>query len=313
MQKHEVVMIKAPMLKRIGAYIIDFFVFVCFMFLISVIVGPIINSFQDVKRCKQEYYNIVIESGIYQGTNFDNLAFISEDYDEKITLFYEKYDDVKNYTDLKANEYKKYFEFDEATNTYIPTKDEKEMAIVYVAILNNQCTKILSKNSAYVDYSIRITSYQTLELLISGVIGAIINYIALPLILKNGQTLGKKLLQLYVVSLNGDYHCTWVKLVFRSIVFILGEILLGVISFGLIPVLSLVLACTNKKAQSLHDFIVGTTVCDITLFPTENNTRRQIVVESFASLDQELYDGEVQVIEQENNEIEQNQEGSKDE
>ncbi len=313
MQKHEVIMLKAPMLKRICAYIIDFFVFVCFLFLISVIVNPIINSFSDVKRCKQEYYNIAMESGIFKGTNFDNLTFISEDYDEKLTIFYEKYDEIKNYTDLKANEYKKYFEYDEATNTYIPIKDEKEMAIVYETILNNQCTKILSKNSAYLDYSIRITSYQILELLISGVIGAIINYIALPLVLKNGQTLGKKLLQLYIISLNGDYHCTWIKLVFRSIVFILGEILLGVISFGVIPIFSLVLALVSKKEQSLHDFIVGTTVVDITLFPTESNTRRQIVVDSFSSLDQELYDGEVQTIVQDNSKKSKNQEDSKNE
>lgn len=313
MQKHEVVMIKAPMLKRICACIIDFFVCICFLFLISIAVGPIINTSSDLKRCKQEYYNIVIESGIYQGTNFDNLVLISEDYDQKITLFYQKYDDVKNYNELKANDYKNYFEYDESTDTYIPTKDDKEMAVVYVAILNNQCTKILAKNSAYVDYSIRITSYQTLELLISGVIGAVINYIVIPLILKNGQTLGKKLLQLYVISLNGDYHCTWVKLVFRSIIFILGEILLGVISLGIIPVLSLVFACINKKEQSLHDVIVGTTIADITLFPTENNTRRQIVVDSFSSLDQELYDGEVQIVEQDKNKIDQNQEVSKDE
>ena len=67
--------------------------------------------------------------------------------------------------------------------------------------------------------------------------------------------------------------------------------ILGILTFGILPLVSFISVIMSKKSLSLHDFIVGTVVVDSTLFPTEENQLKQVVVTSFASEEQDLFDG----------------------
>ncbi len=276
----KVVMVRASVLKRIGAFFIDFFIFIVLLGLaFGFIFGPIFDSTDRVKNLKQDYYNVVIESGIYQGKSFNDLSFINEDYDHKITLFYEKYDKIETYNELKSKQFSNYFAYDENTNTYSEAKSEEEMTVAYQQILSTYCTKVLYGNdSDFKKIYDDIILFQLIELVLAFSLSGLICYIIFPLVFKNGQTIAKKILRLQVVSLKGDYHCTWPKIVLRSLVFILFE-LLFVAVYGFSFIISSILAIFTKNNQSLHDLIASTTVIDLSYLPNEENTKRQVELE----------------------------------
>lgn len=289
--EHKVVMIKAPILKRVCAFVIDFFIFVSVAFILSSLFTPIMDMFPDVQKGKNDYISIALESGIYQGDTYDTLDYINENYDEAITAFYIKYDNIENYDNLKGTTYSEYFTFDINLGKYIEAKTEQEMAQVYLNIMSTECEEILSQNDNYHSAKAIVASYEVTNYLISFVLGGAIVYFAVPLILKNGRTFSKKLLQLQVVSINEDYHLRPVKLVCRSLILLFIEMILGILTFGILPLVSFISVIMSKKSLSLHDLIVGTVVVDSTLFPTEENQLKQVVVTSFASEEQDLFDG----------------------
>lgn len=289
--EHKVVMIKAPILKRVCAFVIDFFIFVSVAFILSSLFTPIMDMFPDVQKGKNDYISIALESGIYQGDTYDTLDYINENYDEAITAFYIKYDNIENYDNLKGTTYSEYFTFDINLGKYIEAKTEQEMAQVYLNIMSTECEEILSQNDNYHSAKAIVASYEVTNYLISFVLGGAIVYFVVPLILKNGQTFSKKLLQLQVVSINEDYHLRPVKLVCRSLILLFIEMILGILTFGILPLVSFISVIMSKKSLSLHDLIVGTVVVDSTLFPTEENQLKQVVVTSFASEEQDLFDG----------------------
>lgn len=289
--EHKVVMIKAPILKRVCAFVIDFFIFVSVAFILSSLFTPIMDMFPDVQKGKNDYISIALESGIYQGDTYDTLDYINENYDEAITAFYIKYDNIENYDNLKGTTYSEYFTFDINLGKYIEAKTEQEMAQVYLNIMSTECEEILSQNDNYQNAKAIVASYEVTNYLISFVLGGAIVYFVVPLILKNGRTFSKKLLQLQVVSINEDYHLRPVKLVCRSLILLFIEMILGILTFGILPLVSFISVIMSKKSLSLHDFIVGTVVIDSTLFPTEENQLKQVVVTSFASEEQDLFDG----------------------
>jgi uncharacterized RDD family membrane protein YckC len=304
-------MIKAGLLKRIGAFIIDLFVFIVISFLFNGLVTKnIANALPIVSNAQQTYYESAIATGLFEGDSFDTLDYISSDYDNKLTAFYESYNDLDAYNKLKAENYKAYFTYDETTSTYVETGDTSTMNSVYYSIIRYHASSYWmnqDENSHQAAITISVTII--VEYFISMFIGGIINYIIIPLILKNGQTLGKKLLQIYVVNLRGDYHVKWVQSLVRGISIVVIEIELGIVSFGVIPLVSLLVSAFNSKGQSLHDLICSTTVVDMTLGPDMTNESKQITLTSFASLDQEIASGEVSS----NQQIDSNKEGGKHE
>lgn len=288
--EHKVVMNKASILKRVTAFVIDIFAFLCLSFILSsILISPLVGMNGKVKSDRHQYYLEVMETGLFQGSDFDMVDYIYEDYQNKIVEFYKKYDSIENFNTMIEKNYSQFFEYDEESKLYVPIKDVKGINEVYLNIMSNDCMNILLQDQDFADLSFRLTTYNMVDILISIGLGGIIYFIVIPLILHNGQTLGKKLLQLYVVSLNGDYHLTPMKLVCRSLFILIGEIFMIILTFGLIPLISLICSIFTNNKQSLHDLIVSTTVVDVSSTLTTSNS--EILLTSYASLEQEIFDG----------------------
>lgn len=288
--EHKVVMNKASILKRVTAFVIDIFAFLCLSFILSsILISPLVGMNGKVKSDRHQYYLEVMETGLFQGSDFDTVDYINEDYQNKIVEFYKKYDSIENFNTMIEKNYSQFFEYDEESKLYVPIEDVKGINEVYLNIMSNDCMKILLQDQDFADLSFRLTTYNMVDILISIGLGGIIYFIVIPLILNNGQTLGKKLLQLYVVSLNGDYHLTPMKLVCRSLFILIGEIFMIILTFGLIPLISLICSIFTNNKQSLHDLIVSTTVVDVSSTLTTSNS--EILLTSYASLEQEIFDG----------------------
>lgn len=91
-------------------------------------------------------------------------------------------------------------------------------------------------------------------------------FLAIPLFMKDGQTLGKRLFRLGVTTKHG-YKVSVLTLLLRYIVFIsltfLPFHLLPELLF-IFPFISLTFMVFNKKGRSAHDLIAGTMVVDLT-------------------------------------------------
>lgn len=290
--EHKVVMTKASIGKRLLASVIDLLVFICFSFILSsILISPIISSNSNVKLDRQNYVDYLSNTGLFVGDDFETITFINEDYQNKIVAFYREYDSIENFNKIIENNYESLFRYDDSLSLYVPIDSEdKRLPEIYLSIMSNNCMEVLQKDENFLDLSFRITTYSVIDVSISAMIGGIIYYCIVPLFLKNGQTLGKKLLQLYVVSIHGNYRLTPIKLICRSLFYLIGELILSIVTFGVVPLISLLMSIFNNNRQSLHDFIVSTTVVDVSIFSGENN-KNQILLTSFASDEQELFEG----------------------
>ena len=81
----------------------------------------------------------------------------------------------------------------------------------------------------------------------------------IPLFSKEGQTIGKYLFGLAVLNKEG-YKCKKINFVFRYVIYIGLEIILGFITMGGIIMISYTMFMFVKNRRCLHDLIVGTIV-----------------------------------------------------
>jgi len=113
--------------------------------------------------------------------------------------------------------------------------------------------------------------YTTLSVVVSSLLTIIAVYIVVPLILKNGQTLGKKVTRIGLANSDG-YKFNNKQLLMRAMpisVLILSlllpfynNLLLMAIVFLTIFLVSFALAMASPKKSSLHDFVARTIVID---------------------------------------------------
>ncbi len=103
------------------------------------------------------------------------------------------------------------------------------------------------------------------ESVLNILLASTIIYLAIPLFLKNGQTLGKLVFKLALVTSHG-YRISHLKILLRYIVFFI----LYLLSFAIQPYvgfalmfISLTIVVFSKKARGLHEFIVFTRVIDM--------------------------------------------------
>jgi uncharacterized RDD family membrane protein YckC len=96
----------------------------------------------------------------------------------------------------------------------------------------------------------------------------LIVFVILPLCLKDGQTLGKKLFKLAVLSKQGYSASFFGKLGHGLCLFVLGlflmwpNLLLGVMSYAILAMVDYLVLTASKDRRSLHDKMSGTQVVD---------------------------------------------------
>lgn len=83
----------------------------------------------------------------------------------------------------------------------------------------------------------------------------------IPLISRNGQTIGKYIFRLAVLSKDG-YHLTKIRYIPRWFIYSVVEILFGFMTFGGMFLISYTMFMFMKKHQCLHDVISGSIVID---------------------------------------------------
>lgn len=162
--------------------------------------------------------------------------------------------DSKEYNDIQ-DEYGIFY-YDE-NNKRIENKDISEE--VKEKFLNDE--RIISLSAKIIAEQEQILRYFILEALCGITISSLLVFLAVPLCLRKGRTLGKFILKLYVV--NYDFHYVrWYSLLLRQVLYTIINVLLGIISFGIVPLVCLLVSILTSKNQTPYDLIAHTYVID---------------------------------------------------
>lgn len=258
-------------MKRILAYLIDMMIVTLLTSCLATL--PIINVNYNTYENKVAKYNERIEPYI------DFLNDFKKEYEDK-KLDDEEFDKLqKDYIEIINLE--EYFNDKKITET--------EYDEIYEKVYNEY-------NQIYQDSNYELMKINYIPSIITMVITIL--YFVVFGYFCNGQTLGKKMMQLQVVS-KDDKRVNILKLLLRTVILagiltsILNLILLfsvnkevyfvaneyiGIVS-GIIEMIILVMVLYRKDKRGLHDMISGTKVIDLKIINSSNVIEAEIVKE----------------------------------
>lgn len=290
----------AGALKRSGAFLIDIIIMLVGMYILSLAITPLFSHIYKAEQLttvlarEQKLSNLVNLSGeiLPDESNINDIEITSA-RTEEVNLASATY---KFYTIFLFSEDSKYtpewyavnilkieeelsmftyevieesrFTGEETFDTFTPPgisykNDEtlvtNEKIVLFNKTIYNQAVTLFNNRESVSNYNEYVNVTNSALITIS----ASIFYFALPLLFKNGKTIGKKILKLSVTTKHG-YKARELRLLLRFLSFLLFEILSNLF----IPIVGLFVSLTimvfSGKGYTIHDLIAGTRVIDDT-------------------------------------------------
>ncbi len=263
---------KANTMMRVGAALIDIFIFIILnMLLSSLVISPIIAFLPDYQTNYTVYSNKLVESKMYVEDDDGSIIYILNDYSR---------DDLSTYDQIIVDNYSKYSATDEIVafqnskgeegsgfvkenDSYVPGTDDEKLQVFYNNAFNDVSSFLLQNDQELATCFGKLNFYSQISNFTSVISAALIVYLLFPFVFKNGQTLGKKFLKLYVVDADKDDRAlSKGRLLLRQSSFIVVEIVLSQFTYYIPLVISLIVMLVSKNKVALHDLIARTVVLD---------------------------------------------------
>lgn len=185
---------------------------------------------------------------------FDGL--VSQPISKKITNIEQiqtSYEDNSKVYESIQDEYNIYIYDENGNRLFNENIDEK----VKEQFLNDQ--RIIDLNKVLVEEQETILTHLIVRMAISMSVPSLLVYCGLPLILGKGKTLGRLAGKLIVINDN-ETRVKWYKILLRGIITIILDVYLGLITMGILPLISLLIAVLTRDNKSLVDLICKTNV-----------------------------------------------------
>lgn len=131
----------------------------------------------------------------------------------------------------------------------------------------DEASSSFKKDSNAMELSSKVNTITTLGTSVELLLALLPNYLLFPLIFKNGQTLGKKLMKIAIVDKKGC-KISFLNLIMRNIVglylfdLLVSYFFMFIIDVPIIVVVSLIMALFTKGKRTIHDLIANTYVVD---------------------------------------------------
>ena len=248
----------------------------------------------------KEEYSVFVDSLVYFYFNYMPNVDIKDGFEGSkdpksftVEWFNENILEIKEDSQYSCFEYQKNGEEDDKTKIGVKKADasidmtnklvQQKYVDAILYVFNNQ----ENVNKAGGDYMI----ISTMQYVVSIFVSSILVYIVLPFILKNGQTLGKKVFGLGLANSDGyvlDNKRLFMRLVpfvvvDASLLLLIGVNLYIVLSIVLVMFLvSFALAMSSPKRMSLHDLVGRTIVVNLkesTLFSSVSEEENYVLKE----------------------------------
>lgn len=247
---------KASISKRILSGVLD--IILIFLFTTLFMFG-IFNLFvkndQTYQDATKEYQQIHIDSHLFTLDNGE-LKLIDENFDENIKYCFLKYESLELYEEHK-----------EKSELFLEDGSVKEgitpetVLSFYYNEINYAITNFIQAEPAYISTYNKIIKVQTAVIISSAILSTLIFELIIPLCAKNGKTIGKLITHLAIVGSDG-FKVKKKNIVIRYFAYLIINIGLGILSYGIILMFSFMISCLNYRGMSIHDYISSTIIVD---------------------------------------------------
>lgn len=274
---------RVSLFRRICSIIFDGIIAIClFVLLLACVSQPIISSATEYDQTYEKYNQELIDTNLFIyyeenqavsliSTNYDKniLKFIEyvENNDlvfkieEDITFNYESYYKMKYDVSNINPEYKEEptFIYDEENDWFIDNSESENVKVFYQTLVTDLGNEILEQDTI-LGYTQKLTAYTMLMFFIAIIPTILILYLVVPLVNRDGSTIGKIMLQMRIIDGKTGKKANKFQLFIRFIFFALIDIVLGIFTYGLTIFISIIMIFIYKTRQSVHDVIAGTIV-----------------------------------------------------
>ena len=169
---------------------------------------------------------------------------------------------ILTYYTLKENS--GYFDYNDQTGEWVKKDDalDKDVKIFYMTTAANARNNILLKVEHISNLFSQLEAYNFLMLIINLFVGLTIAFLVVPLLSKDGSTVGMKPFYLQVVEKKNGENATKLQILFRYLIVISLYILASYYLFGLPLIVSMLMIIFTKERMSLCDLLCSNYVVD---------------------------------------------------
>lgn len=261
---------KAKLRKRISSLIIDLFVMLTlFTVFFSFVFSPIFSSVSKIDFYESKIHEIQLSSHLYIKDNENGYVLINDNFDKNITSFYLEFDyediekdDVKDYLSMYENRKVESNLFDYSQENGWSEKkdaDKGELSKFYSDELE-KADSLLNKRLSLNKYAYHMISLRVIVIVVSLIFTYLFYNLLIPLIMKNGRTLGRFICGLAIVDQFG-YNVRYKRMVLRCFVGLFFNVVLAI--FFAIPwFISITMLIFSKNAITIQDYFSLTYVVD---------------------------------------------------
>ncbi len=276
----------ASVLKRLAALVVDFFLIgLVFLILQSYLTPLVADKLTNINQTSYDYQDRLCESGLYEQFEHHTVkitdTYTDEEKKNKADEYFHKidtgivsfYQNESFYVEDDNFGIEKYYERKEASELFI-WQDDQYVTTSKATFSNldkfyqeefNKALQFLSIDNECLTLARKITVVTICEFLVSLTIPFLIFYLVLPLCLKNGATLGKKLMSVGVASRRNGFAPKKSQIVIRFLVFYLFEFLLSILTLGIPLLVTFTMMFFTKEKICIHDYLSATICVDTKL------------------------------------------------
>lgn len=271
---------RPSLMRRIGSGLLDLvFIFVLFVLVELIAMGVFFRPL-GYFDAKNDIDNVFIESGLYLRQNglnvtitnaYDETKTVEQNYDLPITNYYTndqrciENDMFSQYEQSKLNS--GYFVKDEVGNIVVKSDVSQENLKEFFQQEYTNALAFLRKNATYVEAVNKTFNIMVYSILIALLISVAVFYFAIPLLRKNGETLGQIICKICLMDVTKIGQVGKMQVLVRSLVVVVLNFLIPFwifVFFGNVSTLTILISfavtCLTKYNQGIHDFLSKTQV-----------------------------------------------------
>lgn len=269
---------KAPVIRRLLAFLTDIFLLLLlFLSFNQFVYTPIFENNSTLNQNVELYRNRLKDSNLYTTDNTTSVPFKITDLKNKMNKndYIDKLDDSIElfYTNF-SNEYIKIELYNNSkidSNLFTINNGEflrKDIISndTYISFFESEYDKAVNLMNKYDDVVLNnasiINKYFVTIISLSLLTSILILYLIFPLIFKDGETIGKKLLGIGVVSLKDGFRIKVSQKIIRFMSFLIFEVILSVLLVGIPLIVSFSMMFFSKNNMTIHDQLAATICVD---------------------------------------------------
>ncbi len=278
--------IKASTFKRISAFLMDCLLIFIGTCLLAIAVNFVVINTKGYKEVNKQYNEIAFRSPIFFN-NDGKPSLVEEDIDNALFLFYKEYDEINHlensYRNIKSES--SLFKYDELLDSYIEIGTEEEMKKFYKIELNKAYYLFLSSD----DVSGLVTKtniYTLITISISLFASTLIFWLIIPLFLKDGASLGKKMVGLsYVSTKSFGNKVGKTAIILNFTIFFIICVVFSFLLLGIPLAINGIFILVNKNGYGIGDYYTGMVMIDKNKFYSKSQSVKEISIPAIPSLD----------------------------